>query len=283
MPKKIQIFDIPTSAGCLEKGTELLAQHFRTHGLLTRLEEKGFKIEDLGGAELPELPRHNSPPIRNYPLPKMVWTITEDFLKSRISEPDTSLLLGLGGDCGIVVGTVRGLSHLHGAQNIHLLYLDGDVDSIAPDPTKCVGSAGMGLWFLTQESEYCPEKTLLPSQITVIGNKKNPETDLGIPFFNLDSLRKDGLQKTIHQVLESIPDHAKLLIHLDVDIISGSEMPAAYAPRVEGLSFQEMELLLGEALRDKRARYLEIAEFVPQKDPNGLLAKALIETIVRCI
>jgi arginase len=280
---KIQIFDIPTSAGCLERGTELLPQHFRKHGLLTKLQEREFEISDLGAVDLPDQPRHNTPPIRNYPLSKIVWSKTHEFIKRKVSASDSSLLLGLGGDCSVVVGSILGLSELHGAQNIHLLYLDGDVDSIAPDSAKCAGSAGMGLWFLTQESEYWPGKTLLPSQITVIGNKKSPETDIGIPFVTLDALRKNGIQETMDEVLKQIPDHTTLLVHFDVDILSESEMPAAYAPRAEGLSFEEAELLLRASLKDKRARYLEITEFMPQKDPNGLLARTLIETLARCI
>ena len=278
---KITLFDVPSSAGCLDQGTELLPRHFRKHGLVDRLSEIGFEITDLGEVSVPALQRHNTPPIRNYPLPKTVWENTDAFIERHMVAHKDSLIFGLGGDCSIVVGAISGLIRIYGTENIHLLYLDGDVDSMAPDPDKCIGSAGMGLWLLTQESKFWNGNKLLPSQIMVIGNKKAPDADVGIPFITLQRLREKGIKETMKQVLSSIPDGTHIFVHFDVDILSEDEMPCAYVPRKEGLSVAEVETLLKSVLIDDRLDYFELTEFMPQKDPDGRFAKALTEILAR--
>lgn len=279
---EIKIFDIATSAGCLKPGTEKFAAHFRKFGLPQIVRLSGIHLRDAGPAALPELPRHNTPPIRNYPLIREVWTATENFIKEQITHEPGQFLLALGGDCSIVVGTMAGLIHRFGPK-VHLIYLDGDVDSISPDPEKCTGSAGMGLWFLTQESSYWDGPRLTPAQITVVGNKLPPATDLGIPFVTIQELRARGIEKTISELLQSISEDTTLLIHLDVDIFSKIEMPAAYAPREEGLSVSEVTAALETLVRDNRVRYLEVTEFMPAEDPEGRFARSLAEVIGKAI
>ncbi len=279
MVSEIRLFDLPTNAGCLHLGTEKLPGHFRKHGLIGRLADLGIQVTDLGEIPAPQEPRHNRPPIRNFPLPKLIWEMTDSFLKAHFSPEFRGLVLGLGGDCSMVVGTVSAAVQAFN-HDVHLLYLDGDVDSIAPDPDTCMGSAGMGLWLLTQKSEFWQGAQLSPSQITVLGNKEAPDTDVGIPFVSLEKLREIGLQKAVHDVLSSIPKEKNILVHFDADLLCEADMPAAYSPRKDGLTLQESANLLKIILADSRVRYLEFSEFVPDKDPEGLSIRALIEILI---
>ncbi len=279
---EIKLFDLPTNAGCLDLGTEKLPNHFRKYGLVEKLKNLGIQIKDLGEIPVPSEPRNNTPPIRNFPLSYQVWKRTESFLENEFSTEPASFILGLGGDCSMVVGTVAAAARAC-QRNIHLLYLDGDVDSIAPDLEKCVGAAGMGLWFLTQKSEFWDGIQISVSQITVIGQKKSPETDLGIPSVSLDELRHSGLRNRIEDVLLNIPKDAQVLVHFDVDLLCAADMPASYAPREEGLTLQEAEILLKVILADPRVRYLEISEFMADKDPDGRSIKALIDLLIDCL
>ncbi|MGE4133162.1 MAG: arginase family protein [Bdellovibrionales bacterium] len=282
MVPKIRLFDLPTNAGCLELGTENLPSHFRENGLIDRLVQRGYEVEDLGRVEIPVEPRHNQPPIRNFPLSQEVWRRSETFLEKPFLAQSLSLILGLGGDCSMVVGTTSSAAKVFKG-NVHLLYLDGDVDSIAPDPEKCMGSAGMGLWFLTQKSTYWDGAQLSPSQITVLGNKKAPDTDLGIPFVSLAELRCSSIHRKVNEVLASIPAETSILVHFDVDLLSAAEMPAAYAPRDEGFNLTEVEEMLSTILMDSRVRYLEVSEFMPSKDPTGQSIQKLIGLITRSL
>jgi arginase family enzyme len=172
--RKIKLFGIPSNAGCLEQGTEKMPEHFRKHGIVEALSAQGVLVEDLGDVPLASFHRHNNSAIRNFPAPQMVWERTESFFETACQPSNEDMIVCVGGDCSIIVGTVAGMNKSIARDDIHILYLDGDIDSIAPDPKQCMGSAGMGLWLLTQKSEY-RQNLLTPSQITVIGNKEPPK------------------------------------------------------------------------------------------------------------
>ena len=70
--KTVQIFDVPTSMGCLENGTEYLGKHFRNHGFIDFLKNQNCKVVDRGSVKLPFMKKHNDHPIRNFPAPRTV-------------------------------------------------------------------------------------------------------------------------------------------------------------------------------------------------------------------
>ncbi|MGE0171697.1 MAG: arginase family protein [Oligoflexales bacterium] len=276
------LFDVPSNAGCLEVGTDLFAKHLRTSGIKELIAATGRRVEDLGAIQCNDLPRHNIPPIRNYPSPKIVWERSSRFIKDHGDSLKGGIGICLGGDCSIVVGTATGFAELWGPENVHIIYIDGDVDSMKPDPSKCAGSAGMGLWFLTQKSEYWNGATIDPKQITVIGNKEPPTTDVGIPFIPLTEIMENDIQTCTNRILANIPQ-SKVFVHFDVDVICQEEMPASYAPREKGLTFAQTEILLKTVCSDPRVKFFEITEFMPNKDPNGYLGKKISTLMASCM
>jgi arginase family enzyme len=74
----------------------------------------------------------------------------------------------IGCDCSIVIGTVQALQQA-GAEEVHVLYVDGDFDDAAPDPRRCQSAAAMAIWLLTRESAFWPGPALPPSRVRVIG------------------------------------------------------------------------------------------------------------------
>ncbi|MBI3548689.1 MAG: arginase family protein [Elusimicrobia bacterium] len=279
--RPLSLFGVPSSAGCLDSGTELIPGHLRKYGLVDRLSDSGFDVRDLGDVSLPPLPRHNEPPIRNFPSPRTVWERTADFVSTL--DLSNGLPFCLGGDCSIIVGTAGGLLRRFEPGELHVLYIDGDVDSIAPDPKTCSGSAGMGLWLLTQPSPYWSGARLSPAHVTVLGAKRSPTTDVGIPCVLLDTLRVKGPAEAARDALADVPTSKRLLVHLDVDVLRASDMPAAYAPRDAGLSYVELVALLRPILADPRVVLLELAEFMPQKDQGGAVARRLIGALAESL
>ena len=55
------------------------------------------------------------------------------------------------------------------------------------------------------------------------------------------------------------------------------------SPRKDEPTLQESANLLKIILADPRVRYLEFSEFVPDKDPEGLSIRALIEILIRSL
>jgi arginase len=272
---KINVFGVPSFAGALYPGTELAPEAIRKAGLIDRLLEKDLNVEDYGNlVDCSDLPRHNVEPVRNWPAPRIVWEAIQDKAEM-LFNPDAFSII-LGGDCSIEVGTFSAFREIYG-ENSHLLVLDGHIDIIEPSGERCVGAAGMGLWFLTQDQKvWWKEERVSVESISVLGPHMIGGGDqFGMKVIPLGEL---SLERTA-QHLNEIPSDAKILVHFDVDVLHESIMPAAYSPSKEGLVFEQVAEILKQIVQDPRVKGIEITEFSADKDQNGESAKTIVELL----
>jgi arginase len=278
-----RLLGVPLRTGSLYPGSENDAQAFRDAHLLQRMEAAGVRVFDEGDVAIPSyLPHHNIPPIKNWPGPRIAWDCVSERVGHYLKQPGHIPLL-IGADCSVVVGTAQALARVNG-EDVHILYVDGDIDGVAPHPGRCMSAAGMALWLITQASPFWAGPTLSPSQITVIGwsdDLHSPE--MGLRSLPLAEVRRLGPGEAARQALQAIPDSASVLLHFDIDVLSKQEMPAAYFPHTDGLSITEAQELLGAVLADSRIRIIEVAEYASLRDLDQSYASAIVELLVAAL
>jgi arginase len=279
---KVRLLGVPTYAGAFSSGTELTPGAFRGHGLVQKLEDADINVTDLGDVSLPDyLPRHNTPPIRNYPGPRIVWENVQRSYPHLFVEGEFSLIIG--GDCSLIVGTASNLHQIYG-EDIHILLIDAHIDNLAPSNENCVGAAAMGLWFLTNDNMAWPKPSgLRGANFTVAGVQDTSNMSVGFNIITLERLLENGIQNEIKKLKDSLPVDKKILVHLDVDAIKKDDMPAAYIPSEHGLTLAQCSTLLREILFDDRVIGMEITEFSALKDPAGEQVEKLSRLIVDCL
>lgn len=277
------ILGVPLRTGSLYPGSEDDAQAYRDVQLLARLHAVGCMALDDGDVVIPSyLPHHTIPPVRNWPGPRIVWdSVGERILPYLQQSGHVPLLIGC--DCSIVVGTIQALRQVS-TEDVHVLYVDGDFDDAAPDPERCQSAAALAVWLLTHRSPFWAGPPLRPSQVTVIGASSASQSDqAGMRALSLADVRRAGPREAARQALQAIPPSAPILLHVDVDVVQKLDMPAAYFPHTEGLSWLEAQELLGNFLSDPRIRLVEVSEYASLRDPDqrwvsklvGLLADGL--------
>lgn len=276
--RRYRLIGVPSAAGSLFTGPERAAAAFRESPLHARLDQAGVPWADGGDLLIPSyLPRHDVPPVRNWPSPRVVWEIVAPAVRSAYQDNEIPLLVG--GDCSVVVGSVSGLVSID--EPLHVICIDGHVDGVAPDTYRCVGAAGMGLWFATQRSHLW-DASLEPSDVTVIGCTDRQGVTSPFAVFDALEVAGDPVRAT-QAALDGVPQEARILVHFDVDVLSASIMPAAYSPNEQGLPLEAVAAVLGLVLRDTRVAAIEVTEYVPHKDEGdrcltrivNLLADAL--------
>jgi arginase len=274
---------VPLRTGSLYPGSENDAQAFRDARLVQRLEAAGVRIFDEGDVAIPSyLPHHNIPPIKNWPGPRIAWGCVSERIGIYLKQPGHIPLL-IGADCSVVVGTAQALMRVCG-EDIHILYVDGDIDGVEPQPGRCMSAAGMALWLLTQASPFWAGPTLKPSQITVVGwsdDLHSPE--MGLRSLPLAELRRLGPVEAARQALRAIPASASILLHFDIDVLNKQDMPAAYFPHTDGLSMTEAQELLSAILADPRIRIIEVAEYASLRDLDQIYASAIVELLASAL
>jgi arginase len=277
------VLGVPLRTGSLLPGSENDAQAFRDAHLFQRLEAAGVRVVDEGDVAIPSyLPHHNIPPIKNWPGPRIAWDCVSERVGHYLKQPGHIPLL-IGADCSVVLGTAQALARVYG-EDIHILYVDGDIDGVAPHPGRCMSAAGMALWLITQASPFWAGPTLSPSQITVIGWSDDLHSPkMGLRSLPLAEVRRLGPGEAARQALQAIPDSASVLLHFDIDVLGKQEMPAAYFPHTDGLSITEAQELLGAALADSRIRIIEVAEYASLRDLDQSYASAIVDLLAAAL
>lgn len=273
------LLGVPLRTGSLYPGSENDAQAYRDTHLLRRLEAVGCKVFDEGDVPIPSyLPHHSIPPIRNWPGPRIAWERVSEHVSPYLQQWGHVPLI-IGADCSIVVGTAQALMRVYG-EGVHILYVDGHIDGVAPHPERCSSAAMMALWLATQDSPFRDGPTLNPSHVTVIGwSDDQHSVPMGLQSLSLDEVWRLGPSACARQALQSIPEEAPILVHFDIDVLNKQEMPASYFPPMEGLSMAEVRELLGIILADTRVRIIEVTEYSSLRDFDQTFAPKIGEIL----
>jgi len=96
---------------------------------------------------------------------------------------------------------------------------------------------------------------------------------------SLADVRRIGPREAARQALQAIPPSVPILLHFDIDVVQKQDMPAAYFPHTEGLSWQEAQQLLGGLLSDPRIRIIEVAEYASLRDPDLRCVNKLVDVL----
>jgi arginase len=273
------LLGVPLRTGSLYPGSENDAQAYRDVHLLRRLEAVGCQVFDEGDVAIPSyLPHHHIPPIKNWPGPRIAWDCVSDCITPYLQRPGHVPLL-IGADCSIVVGTTQALMRVYG-EEVHILYVDGDIDAVAPQSERCQSAAAMALWLTTQASPFRAGPTLRPSQVTVVGWSDDLHcAPMGFQSLPLADVRRLGPGEAARHVLHAIPASAPILLHFDIDVLYKQDMPAAYFPHTNGLSLVEAQDLLGTILADSRIRVIEVTEYASLRDLEQCYVSRIVDLL----
>ena len=276
--RSYHVLGVPLRTGSLYPGSENDAKAYRDVGLLARLERAGRRVVDDGDVAIPSyLPHHAIPPIRSWPGPRIAWDCVGERVAPLLAQPGAVPLL-IGCDCSIVVGTTHALMRSFGP-DLHVIYIDGDFDDAAPHPARCQSAAATAVWLLTHDSPFWDGPALSSSQVSVVGWSSPSASGSQTRSVSLAELRRSGAGEAARRILEAIPTSASILVHLDVDVLQKSDMPAAYFPHDEGLRLAELAALLQAILADPRIRLIEVSEYATLRDLELRHVAALIDVL----
>lgn len=204
-------------------------------------------------------------------------------------------VLVLGGDCSVLLGGALALRQRgrHG-----LLFIDGHSDFYFPRAPRPLTAAGMDLALATGHgpdalvgidglAPYFAESDTVAYAYRDHGTPDEVETErferaafLHLP---IERVRADGVPATMGEALRHLErsDLGGFWIHVDVDVLDPSVMPAVDSPDPGGLRLAELEDSLALALASPRALGLELTIFDPDLDADGRLAERLVALLER--
>lgn len=195
----------------------------------------------------------------------------------------------IGGDCSILIGNMLALKK---KGNYALFFLDGHTDFIGPELSTTGGAAGMDLAIVTGYGH--PALTNIDNlkpyikeeYVWCVGNREydkkyiEPVLNSNINYYSLTELRSMGMQKCVSDFFSMVSDYnlEGFWIHLDVDVLNDTIMPAVDSPQKDGLDYEELDQVLQLLLSHQKAAGLEITILDPDLDPTGQYTKEFVHS-----
>ena len=198
--------------------------------------------------------------------------------------------LVLGGDCSILLGPMLALRR---QGRYGLCFIDGHLDLLTPETSASKGAAGMDLALAIG---YGPDQLanlggLRPlvqeSDVVALGFRggtegygalTEPATRPPLLWLPLTDVRDQGPVASAEAALAHF-EGGRLQgfwIHLDVDVLDDSVMPAVDSRQPDGLSYEELGAVLRPLLHSPLAVGMEITILDPDLDPDGLSVESFV-------
>jgi arginase len=280
--RRLVTFGVPSAAGAARPGVERAPAVLRAAGLVEALSVHGRRVVDRGDLSLfPYQPDPGHPRARN--ATGVACAAAAALRELGQIAPDT-LALVLGGGCSLLAGVVAGVARRDGVAPAIVL-LDAHADLNTPETTPSGILDGMAL-ALALGRGPAPVAALggpwaSPSAVAAIGQREidaGEQAALAGLALAIDARQAliEGPARVAERV-RAVIDGRPFVIHLDVDVLDPTEMPAKDGPPPgPGLTRPALVWLLAHWSASPDLAGLLVTCFSPAHDPSGRWARTLV-------
>jgi arginase len=211
--------------------------------------------------------------------------------------------LVVGGDCSILLGCLYG-ARLAGGRG--LVHVDGHSDFFHPGnynaASRLGSAAGMDLALASGRGEllltHWPEigrPLVEDADIVQVGERDAEGRDFtesygdivrtDITRLIIQRVLAEGMDGTIRRITKELESRAsdRVWLHVDLDVLDQTVMPAVDSPGTPGLSYSQLSVLISELCVSGRIVGADFTIYDPERDPRAKYSKPLVDCIVRGI
>ncbi|HXL23165.1 MAG TPA: arginase family protein [Candidatus Dormibacteraeota bacterium] len=292
-PKKIALIGAPSSAAAFLAGGEKAPAALRAAGLVDRLKSAGYEVIDHGDCA-PRLFADDEEHRRARNLTEIVAGLNDLKTRAEVAIKSGALVLVLGGDCAQVIGLLTASRRYY--KRVNLLWFDRDADLNTPATTPSGRIDGMVVAHIIGRGapelvRFWGETPLVREPDVVLFGLERvdpPEQEFltRSPMrhvYAADILFKGGAKSASEALGLVHADAREFVLHLDTDVIAQEDFAAVNVPGSGGLRFEDVRAALKEIVRHKNLVGLDVAQYNPDKDPDGSAAKKLVDLIVEAL
>ncbi|HLX18965.1 MAG TPA: arginase family protein [Gaiellaceae bacterium] len=285
---QVAVIEVPSALGLHPNGVQDAPDAFREVGLHRLLEPvEVVRVDVPASSPAPE----TKTSMLNAEAIAVLALRVADRVQAAIE--DGRFPLVLGGDCSIVLGPLLALRR-HGRYG--LAFIDCHADFCHPydEPTGEVASLDLALATgrgPTVLSDLEARRPLIRDEdVALIGYRAFGDNDhylsehvrdTAITIVDLYQLRELGIRKALRSVIAELgkPELDGFWVHLDVDVLDDTLMPAVDHHHSGGLTWKEAATVLRSILQIPTVAGLDVTIFNPRLDPDGTLANRLAALI----
>jgi arginase len=292
-PNKIALIGAPSSAAAFARGSEKAPAALRAAGLVEKLQAIGYDVADFGDCA-PQLFADDEEHKRARNLPAIVASLNDLKPRTELAFKAGALVLVLGGDCTQIVALLTGARRYY--KQLSLLWFDRDADLNTPASTPSGRLDGMVLAGVhgrgsAELVRFWSEPPLVREPDTLIYGLERldpPEQDILSRqpirhIYAADILLKGATAAAQNALVQLHADAREFMLHLDLDSIGEEEFPATNLPGSGGLLFGDVQSSLVEFVKHKNLLGFDVAQYNPEKDPDGSAASKVVELLTEVL
>ncbi|WP_102349489.1 arginase [Bacillus sp. Marseille-P3661] len=294
MNKNISIIGVPIDLGQTRRGVDMGPSAMRYAGVIERLENLNYDIEDLGDIEYRRPTRKEVISDTNLKNLKEVADVSEK-LAAKVAETvsHNRFPLVLGGDHSVAIGTLAGISKHY--SNLGVIWYDahGDLNTAETSPSGNIHgmplavSMGLGHPDLTNIAGYSPKVD--PKNIVIIGarsldqGEKELIREKGIRVYTMHEIDRMGMTAVMEETINYLSARTDgVHLSLDLDGLDPSDAPGVGTPVIGGISYRESHLameMLAESDIITSAEFVEVNPILDEKNKTASVAVALMGSL----
>lgn len=287
---RFAIIDAPSVLGLRPTGVEGLPEALKKAGLLKQL-----KAEYIGAVQS-RIPYSSERDKRTMLLNAKAIREYSQSLANVVSNviAEKRFPIVLGGDCSVLIGTLLALRR---KGRYGLFFIDGHSDFYQPQASHTGEVAdmelaivsGRGPDILTNIDNLRP--LVRDTDVVVFGYRDSKQAaidrsqnvkDTEMHVFDLLTVKELNIHSATSMAIERLLSNQLdgFWIHLDVDVLEDSIMPAVDYRQSDGIGFSDLSQLLRILLAYKNVVGMTITIFNPRLDFGGSIARKLVSSIV---
>lgn len=274
----ITIIGFPIDLGAGRRGVDMGPSALRIAGLGNKLEQLGYKVEDIGdiNIEIMERQKISNPKLKYLneilKTSKMLAVRVEKVLEQK------KFPLCIGGDHSMALGTIAGISSYCKKNKLTLgvIWIDAHTDMNTDETTPSGNihgmplAASMGLGYSELVNLYGFAPKLKPENCAVIAARSIDPMErlnikkLGLNVYTMSDVDKLGVHRIISRVLKQFKEKVDHIhVSFDVDSVDPNFAPGVGTPVPGGLNYREAHSLMESIAECGCMNSLEVAEVNP--------------------
>lgn len=291
----VVVLGAPMESESLLEGVNLMPAALRDAGLDAALRKVGVAVADLGELDI-HITDHVRDPETGIIAYRQVCAATETIregIPQLLDSPDIPLVVG--GCCGILVGIFAALRERY--HRAGLAFVDGHLDYYDGESAPVGALADMELAILTGRgprplTAIVGEPPLVhASDAWVLGFRDHwvmrehgaPDALVELPdahFVDDAGVRRHGPAEVGRIAAEGLTERpGRFWLHVDLDVLSPTAMPAVDDIVPGGLDWDELTGLLRPLVQSDALLGMDVAIYNPSKDPGHVLAPRIVQLL----
>jgi len=292
--KKLGILGDPYWVGWSCDGITASAAAFRKAGVVAAVREVVDEVVDYGDVEIDLPPYDDSDPkLLNVEQVKALSAVMAEKVEQITADGCVPLIVG--GEDSVMLGILEGFRRALGAP-VGQVFMDahGDFNTPKTSPSGLIGGMENAILAGTGPEElvnlFRPGPQLEEQNITLYGTRDlDPKEALALALSDVrvwraERLRQAGPAEAMRQVVADLRQRVEnVYLHIDLDVLDGSQMSAHVLPVPDGLTRDEFITSVRELIASGLVCGLSVMVFDTDKDPTGSEAKKVVDMIAEFI